>query len=159
MDGGAFSKMGAFLAFFEARVLWMYNLDGIQIEDREEGVLEPCVLRLYEFYRNKALDTLDKGSTRIVTDDLSFLREDEATMRSVAAQLIRNRDEKVYQLEQVGREAKKRKEMKRIFNSMASDTTARIKNNDFRAQSSYTNKIAVLAGFVRTVATAGCTVM
>ncbi|GBG34330.1 BTB/POZ domain-containing protein KCTD12 [Hondaea fermentalgiana] len=159
MDGGAFSKMGTFLAFFEARILFMYNLDGIQQEDREEGALDPHISVLYRFYREKALDTLDRGSTRIVTEDLTFLREDEATMRSVAAQLIRNRDEKIYQLELVGREARKRREMKRIFNNMADDHTNRIRDHDFRARSAYTNKIALLAGFVRTVATAGCTVM
>ncbi|CAK9024831.1 BTB/POZ domain-containing protein KCTD7 [Durusdinium trenchii] len=158
MDGGAFSKMGTFLAFFEARVLWMYNLDGIQLEDKEEDSLDPYISRLYHHYRNKALDTLDRGSTKIVTDDLTFLREDEATMRTVAAQLIRNRDEKIYQLEQVGREARKRREMKRIFDNMASDTTSRIRDHDFRTHSSYTNKIAALAGFVRTVATAGCVI-
>lgn len=159
MDGGAFSKMGTFLAFFEARILFMYNLDGIQLEDREEGVLDPYITRLYTFYREKALDTLDRGSTRIVTEDLTFLREDEATMRSVAAQLIRNRDEKIYQLDMVGREAQKRREMKRIFNNMAVEHSNRIRDHDFRARSSYTNKIAVLAGFVRTVATAGCSIM
>mmetsp|Transcript_1679 Transcript_1679/g.2640 ORF Transcript_1679/g.2640 Transcript_1679/m.2640 type:complete len:563 (-) Transcript_1679:618-2306(-) len=159
MDGGAFSKMGTFLAFFEARVLWMYNLDGIQLEDKEDGELDPYLSRLYHFYRNKALDTLDRGTTKIITEDLTFLKEDEATMRTVAAQLIRARDEKIYQLEQVGREAKKRKEMKKIFNNMANENTSKINDADFKEDNSYTNKIASLAGFVRAVAAAGCSIM
>ena len=159
MDGGAFSKMGTFLAFFEARVLFSYNLDAIQIEDRAQNALEPYIARLYTFYRNKALDTLDRGSTNIITGDLSFLKEDESTMRSVAAQLIKARDEKIFQLEEVGRETRKRKEMKKIFQDMSAETTTKIKQNDYRSDANYTTKIASLAGFVRTVATAGCSVM
>jgi len=158
MDGGAFSKMGAFIGFFEARVLFMYNLDGILLEDKEEGCLDPYISRLYYFYRNKAMDTLDRGSTTIITDDLIFLKNDEVAMRTVAAQLIRNRDEKIKQLEQVGRETKKRREMKIIFNNMAEEHTARIYAKDFHADTGYTKKIAVLAGFISAVSHAGCVI-
>jgi len=154
-DGGAFSKMGAFLAFFEARVLWMFNLDAIQQEDRIDGALEPYNQVLYEHYRARALEVLDKGSTRIVTDDLSFFRQDEAAMRSIAAALIKSRDERIFQLEEVGRETRKRRAMKRIFSEMAIETEGRIHNDDYRNYTQHTNRIAGLAGFVKPSPT-GC---
>jgi len=158
-DGGAFSKTGTLLSFFESRVIFSFNLDAIQVEDRAEGELEPYITVLYHHYRNKALDTLDRGSTRILTEDLTFLRENEATMQSVAAKLIKSRDQKIAYLEEVGRQAKKRKEMKNIFSNMADDTTARIEEHDFETNLSYTTRIAKLAGFVRTVASVGCSIM
>lgn len=64
-DGGAFSKMGTYLGFFEARVLWMYNLDDIQVEDRAAGDLEAYHLYLYDHYRTYALDTIRQGKVII----------------------------------------------------------------------------------------------
>ena len=53
-DAGAFSKMGTFLSFFQGRIIFMFNLDSVEIEDLANGELEAYTQYLYTFY----IDTL-----------------------------------------------------------------------------------------------------
>eukprot|EP00510_Aplanochytrium_minuta_P000266 CAMPEP_0184022102 /NCGR_PEP_ID=MMETSP0954-20121128/10381_1 /TAXON_ID=627963 /ORGANISM="Aplanochytrium sp, Strain PBS07" /LENGTH=428 /DNA_ID=CAMNT_0026304363 /DNA_START=364 /DNA_END=1650 /DNA_ORIENTATION=- len=159
-DGGAFSKMGSYLAFFEARVLWMYNLDLIQQEDKANGELEPYQLRLYEFYRNKCLHTLRDGSTIIHTKDLVFLKSDKDTMQEVSRKLISNRDKRLRELEIVGRDNQKREKVKKYFNSFVSRQKKKIADKNFAVdEDKYVENVANMAGAVKQATTIGCCLM
>ena len=146
-DGGSFSKMGTFLAFFESRVLWMYNLDGIQIEDKEDGELAPHIHKLYEFYRNKALETLYIGRKHIDVDSITFLKRDELTLGTMAKELVDMRDTKISSLEGIGRESRKLSQMESVFKDMVSQNATRMQKADFdRGEKSYMEDIADIAG-------------
>lgn len=146
-DGGSFSKMGTFLAFFESRVLWMYNLDGIQIEDREDGELAPHIQRLYDFYREKALDTLYIGRKHIDVDTITFLKQDELSLGTMATELIEMRNAKINSLEGIGRESRKLSQMESVFKDMVSQNSTKMQKSDFdRGEKSYIDEIANIAG-------------
>ncbi|GBG30796.1 Immune-associated nucleotide-binding protein 7 [Hondaea fermentalgiana] len=117
-DGGAFAKVAMFLSFFESRVIWAFNLDAVQVEDMEDGELEPYVQYLYEFYRRKALTALRRGSTIIKTEDLPFLKDEEDTMGDVAQRLVRHRDAKIQQLEHMGMDPNKARSLRTSFQNM-----------------------------------------
>lgn len=117
-DGGAFAKVAMFLSFFESRVIWAFNLDAVQIEDMEDGELEPYVQYLYDFYRRKALTALRRGSTIIKTEDLPFLKDESDTMRDVAGRLIEHRDDKIAHLEEIGMDMNKAKVLRASFANM-----------------------------------------
>jgi len=55
-------KLKTLLDIFEDRVIWGYNLDTIQREDRAENELPPYVDYLYEFYRSQCLSKLSKST-------------------------------------------------------------------------------------------------
>lgn len=163
-DAGAFSKMGTFLSFFQARVLWMYNLDPIQVEDLEANELDPHICRLYAFYRAQALQCLRRGATRVPVEHLSFLKEDGDTMARVASRLIRARDEKIHQLEAIGRDEGKRERMGSVFHDMAKQHCVKIAEADYLVQDSksevtHMDEIATLAGFSAQSTAVGCSVM
>mmetsp|Transcript_4345 Transcript_4345/g.4878 ORF Transcript_4345/g.4878 Transcript_4345/m.4878 type:complete len:601 (+) Transcript_4345:277-2079(+) len=146
-DGGSFSKMGTFLAFFEARVLWMFNLDGIQIEDKQDDDLEPYVERLYTFYRNLALETLHRGRGQHHVEDLTFLKSNEDTLASVAQELVSERNRKIDYLESIGRKSSSLAKMQDVFRHMAEDNTERMKQKILtNSEKSYMDEIAVIAG-------------
>jgi hypothetical protein len=42
-DTRAMAKMAVVLAYFESRVIWMFNLDAIQVEDKQDGEIEPYI--------------------------------------------------------------------------------------------------------------------
>jgi len=156
-DAGAFSKMGTFLSFFQARVLWMYNLDSIQVEDMEAGELDPYLVKLYTFYREKALQCLKRGSTTVPVEELTFLKEDEDTLAKVAERLIASRDEKIERLEKIGLDSEKRLHMRTLFTEMAEQNTTKISNADFDVKENKSmDKIAELAGFQANSTQVGC---
>merc|ERR1712232_823463 len=141
-DAGAFSKMGTFLAFFESRVLWMYNLDAIQIEDKEDDELEPYILKLYSFYRDLALKTLSLGSTEVKVEELVFLKNDEDTLARVASELVSARDAKIKNLERIGLEADTRVRLENVFKSMIEQNSSKMKASDYRLASNEEEKIS-----------------
>mmetsp|Transcript_16644 Transcript_16644/g.19972 ORF Transcript_16644/g.19972 Transcript_16644/m.19972 type:complete len:558 (-) Transcript_16644:1521-3194(-) len=158
-DGGAFSKMGSYLAFFEARVLWMYNLDAIQQEDKCNGDLEPYCIRLYEFYRDKALQTLRDGSTVIHTKDLVFLKSDKDTMQAVSHKLISSRDKRLRELELMGRDGQKRERMKNYFNAFVTRQKKKIAESNFAVdEERYVESVAQIAGTVKSATSVGCSI-
>lgn len=149
-DGGSFSKMGTFLAFFESRVLWMYNLDGIQIEDKEDGELEPHIHKLYEFYRDKALETLYIGRKHIDVETITFLRQDEKSLGTMAKDLVDMRNSKISSLEGIGRESRKLSQMESVFKDMVSQNSTKMQKADFdRGEKSYMEEIADIAGIAK----------
>jgi len=145
-DGGAFAKIATFLTFFESRVLWMFNLDQVEIEDKEFGDLEPYKVYLYEFYRKKALVTLKRGSTRIVTAELAFLQDDEDTMRMVAGRLVTYRDEKIKRLESVGLAKDKRMRFIDNFTAMTNLAKKNMEKKSFDVNNKFSKNILVLIG-------------
>eukprot|EP00511_Aplanochytrium_stocchinoi_P003812 CAMPEP_0204823766 /NCGR_PEP_ID=MMETSP1346-20131115/1844_1 /ASSEMBLY_ACC=CAM_ASM_000771 /TAXON_ID=215587 /ORGANISM="Aplanochytrium stocchinoi, Strain GSBS06" /LENGTH=658 /DNA_ID=CAMNT_0051950555 /DNA_START=178 /DNA_END=2155 /DNA_ORIENTATION=+ len=146
-DGGSFSKMGTFLLFFEARVLWMYNLDGIQIEDKEYGDLEPHIEKLYNFYRNLALETLHRGRGQHHVEDLTFLKKSEDTLGTVAQALVSERDRKIDYLESIGKTSVSLSKMEAVFKDMAAENVKNMKNKCLENGSKpYMDEIAVIAG-------------
>jgi len=158
-DGGSFSKMGTYLAFFEARVLWMYNLDAIQEEDRVSGDLEPYHLKLYEFYRNKALHTLREGSTIISTKDLVFLKSDKDTMKKVSYDLISRRDKRLRELELMGQNKEKRERIKKVFNAFVGRQKKKIAESNFTIdEEKYVENVANMAGAVKNASAVGCSI-
>jgi len=156
-DAGAFSKMGTFLSFFGSKILFIYNLDAVQIEDLECGELEPHIVRLYEYYRQQALNCLKMGSTNIPVDDLTFLKEDTDTLASVAKRLIEARDSKIKFLENIGLDAVKRFEMGTLFTEMAKENKEQMEKLSYDVpQNNHMEKIADLAGFTETPDNIGC---
>jgi len=159
-DAGAFSKMGTFLAFFQARVLWMYNLDAVEIEDYEGGDLEPHIIYLYSFYRDKALQCLKQGSTQLAVEDLTFLKEDGDTLAKVAGRLIDSRDKKIEQLEKIGTDSNKRVAMGSVFTDMAKENCSKMGNAQYTVDHvTHMEQIADLAGFSTQQTAVGCNVM
>ena len=158
-DAGAFSKMGTFLSFFQGRIIFMFNLDAVEIEDMENGELQPFTQYLYRFYRDKALQCLRAGSTRVHVDQLTFLKEDGDTLARVASRLILSRDRKIEQLEQVGFDVDKRRAMGDVFNSMAKENVGLIGKADYKVDDGgqHMQQIANLAGFQPQPQAIGCT--
>mmetsp|Transcript_14965 Transcript_14965/g.29117 ORF Transcript_14965/g.29117 Transcript_14965/m.29117 type:complete len:826 (+) Transcript_14965:128-2605(+) len=160
-DAGAFSKMGTFLSFFEARVVWAYNLDMLQIADMEDGELEPYIVKLYHHYREKAIQCLRQGSTEVPVSEISFLKEDTDTLGRVATRLVESRDEKIRQLERIGLDIEKRKEMCNVFTDMATSHYSKISAGDYLVndETNHMDKIANLAGFSPETPRVGCNLM
>ncbi|GBG28930.1 Immune-associated nucleotide-binding protein 7 [Hondaea fermentalgiana] len=160
-DAGAFSKMGTFLSFFEARVVWAYNLDMLQIQDLEDGELEPHIVKLYHHYREKAIQCLRQGSTEVPVSQISFLKEDSDTLSRVATRLVEARDKKISQLEHIGLDVEKRKEMCNLFTDMAHTHCEKISAENYSAppgDSTHMDQIASLAGFSPKSTQVGCTI-
>mmetsp|Transcript_2464 Transcript_2464/g.2777 ORF Transcript_2464/g.2777 Transcript_2464/m.2777 type:complete len:327 (+) Transcript_2464:279-1259(+) len=49
-------KLSKLLAGFENRILWMFNLDCLELEDKEDGELPAYIDFMYNHYRKKALE-------------------------------------------------------------------------------------------------------
>jgi len=125
----------------------MYNLDGIQIEDKEYGDLEPHIEKLYNFYRNLALETLHRGRGQHHVEDLTFLKKSEDTLGTVAQALVSERDRKIDYLESIGKTSVSLSKMEAVFKDMAAENVKNMKNKCLENGSKpYMDEIAVIAG-------------
>jgi hypothetical protein len=70
LEQGALARMRRLLALFEGRVLWAYNLDHMQWEDREEGELPAHDEFLFRHYRDLALSELNAVRRPVAVKDL-----------------------------------------------------------------------------------------
>jgi len=145
-DGGAFAKIATLLTYFESRVLFLYNLDPVEMEDKEDGELDPYIEYLYDFYRKRALVALKRGSTVIKTAELPFLKDDEDTMADVAARLIEHRDAKIEDLEQLGQSPDKRKRFRSLFTDMYNQAAVNMEKSVYDIHSKDTAEILDLLG-------------
>ena len=91
-EQGALARMRRLLAFFEGRVLWAYNLDHMQWEDREEGELPAHEEFLFRHYRDIALRELNAVQRPVAVKDLALVKEQAdllgLAMRCVAAAAV-----------------------------------------------------------------------
>jgi len=159
-DAGAFSKMGTLLSWFSSRVIFAFNLDQVQAEDLESGELEPHIEYLYHFYRKKALTCLQLGSTRLLVENMSFLRDDRDTMAEVASRLVASRDDKIRQLEQVGLDVERRNQLGSVFAAMSEENTERIRSSEYSLDDgAHLESFAALAGFETDAQDIGCRLM
>jgi hypothetical protein len=126
---------------------------------QDSGELLPYQIRLYQYYRDQALRTLDRGSTVINTNDLSFLKSDSDTMAKVATELVLQRDRKIFQLEQVGADRAGLGQMQAAFKANSKEATQKIKAKDFRVSPNSMDRIGRIADVVKTIAVVGCVVM
>ncbi len=86
-EQGALARMRRLLAFFEGRVLWAYNLDHMQWEDREEGELPAHEEFLFRHYRDLALSELNAVRHPVAVKDLVLVRE-QADLLSLATRCV-----------------------------------------------------------------------
>lgn len=61
-EAEAKAKLKLLLESFQGRVVWAYNLDSMQQEDREDGELAYCEEFLFQHYRDIAIRTLVAGN-------------------------------------------------------------------------------------------------
>ncbi len=91
-EQGALARMRMLLAFFEGRVLWAYNLDHMQWEDREEGELPAHEEFLFRHYRDIALRELNAVQRPVAVKDLALVKEQAdllgLALRCVAAAAV-----------------------------------------------------------------------
>ena len=118
----------------------------------------PHQVRLYQFYREQALQTLDGGYTVINTDGLSFLRSDEDIMAKVATELIHQRDRKILQLERVGADRAGRGQIQAGFKANAEEATKKIRVKHFLVSSASMDRISRIADVVNTIVVVGCVI-
>jgi len=145
-DGGALAKMVTFLTYFQSRVIWAYNLDPVEMEDKENDELDPYIEYLYAFYRKRALVTLKRGSTMIKTEDLAFLKDDEDTIARVAARLIDHRDSKIKSLTEIGDNPKQLKALKEAFIEVSERAATNIELQNFDVSDGDTDLILKVLG-------------
>jgi len=77
-EAAAKDKLLKLFEFFEDRIIWLYNLDSLEVEDREEdGELPLFKETLYFFYRERALNVLVKQCSSIGAvhvDEFEFIK-------------------------------------------------------------------------------------
>ncbi|GBG28693.1 Hypothetical Protein FCC1311_049142 [Hondaea fermentalgiana] len=68
-------KLERVLDFFQDRVFWAYNLDSLQLEDREEGELGPMFEHMFATYRDEAIKTLTElGAAPVSVESIELVR-------------------------------------------------------------------------------------
>jgi len=157
VEDTAFGKISTHLAFFESRLIWMYNLDPVEREDLSEDCLPAYKLKLYTHYRKQAIDVLHKGKTYVETAHMSFLQHDKATLKGIARSLIKARDSELKLLELSSSDPQKRQRMAKIFSSMSASVVDNMKRQNFQ-KSDYCQQVAGVAGIVKKTTKVGCAV-
>jgi len=80
------------LSFFEDRLVWIFNLDSIEAEDRDDGELPPYIENMFLFYRQEALDKIRNHYQEIQEMDTSPTPESEGTMNINSSALLESTD-------------------------------------------------------------------
>lgn len=83
-------KLERLLEFFEDRIIWAYNLDSLQVEDREDGELPPMFEEMYRFYRDEAIVTLcNFGGTPMSVNSLELVKcASEGTTKEIVSKAL-----------------------------------------------------------------------
>eukprot|EP00515_Schizochytrium_aggregatum_P017711 CAMPEP_0202105456 /NCGR_PEP_ID=MMETSP0965-20130614/6050_1 /ASSEMBLY_ACC=CAM_ASM_000507 /TAXON_ID=4773 /ORGANISM="Schizochytrium aggregatum, Strain ATCC28209" /LENGTH=325 /DNA_ID=CAMNT_0048674359 /DNA_START=15 /DNA_END=992 /DNA_ORIENTATION=+ len=92
-EAGAKAKLEQLLRFFDDRVIWMYNLDNMQQEDRADGELPPHEEYLYRFYRAAAIRQLVDGDLgRFPSEKLRIVEHKESLNELASACVLQCSD-------------------------------------------------------------------
>ncbi|GBG34831.1 SH3KBP1-binding protein 1 [Hondaea fermentalgiana] len=151
----AFAKLVSVLAFFDSRIVWAFNLDAEQQEQRAEGTLEPYIEVMYRYYRTEAIGVLEKGRHVVPTVEMQFLRHDRDTLKKLAFDLIQHRNEHLGLLEDAARDRQRRQRLGRILTEMSKKVTHKLARRNY-SDSEYVQQVAGVVGVARKTMSFGC---
>mmetsp|Transcript_9935 Transcript_9935/g.19497 ORF Transcript_9935/g.19497 Transcript_9935/m.19497 type:complete len:835 (-) Transcript_9935:5-2509(-) len=157
LEDTAFAKLVSVLSFFDSRIVWAFNLDAEQQSQREEGTLEPYIEVMYRYYRDEAIKVLEGGRHEVPTASMQFLRHDRDTLKQLAFDLIRHRNQHLGLLEGAARDRHLRQRIKYVFTDMVKNVTVKLAHRNY-SESEYVQQVAGVVGVARKTMSFGCSI-